>query len=80
MPLVETSDLESPGDTMYDRVQWLVEEYGEVMVRFDSGVEAELHRHNVEFVDEPMVKVVTADAVHWFDASRIESYWIHYEF
>ncbi|MDX1745588.1 MAG: hypothetical protein R3324_06600 [Halobacteriales archaeon] len=80
MSIVDTSSLETNGDTMYERLSNLVDEHGEVMVRFDSGAEHELHRHNVQFLDEPMVKVVTPDAVYWFDAERIESYWIHYEY
>jgi len=50
------------------------------MIRFDSGEEAELHLHNTEFLEKPMIKVDGGDAVHWFNAEKIESYWIHDEF
>lgn len=72
--------LEMHGDSMYERLQNLVEEYGEVQIRFDSGVETEIHRHNTDFGDEPMVKVVTAGEAHWFDAEKVETAWIHYEY
>lgn len=73
-------ELEIRGDSTYERLENLVEEYGEVQIRFDSGEEAEVHRHNTEFVGEPMVKVVTPGEARWFDAEKIESLWIHYEF
>ncbi|MFB6253535.1 MAG: hypothetical protein ABEI06_02885 [Halobacteriaceae archaeon] len=73
-------DLELHGDSMYERLQHALEDYGEVQVRFDSGVEAELHRHNTGFGEEPMVKVVTAGEAHWFNAEKIEEIWIHYEY
>lgn len=80
MAIAQTRDMEIPSGSMYERLQGLVDEYGEVMIRLDSGEEAELHRHNTEFVDEPMVKVVTNDAIHWFDAEKVESCWIHFDF
>lgn len=73
-------ELEIRGDSMYERLRNLLDDYGEVQVRFDSGVEKELHRHNTEFVDEPMVKVVTKGEAHWFDAEKVETAWIHYEY
>ena len=71
---------EITGETMYERLRNLLADSGEVMVRLDSGEEAELHRHNVSFEDEPMVKVTTGDEVHWFNAEKVESFWIHYDF
>lgn len=71
---------ELTGETMYERLRNLLDESGEVMVRLDSSEEAELHRHNTTFEDPPMVKVTTGDAVHWFNAEKIESCWIHYDF
>lgn len=68
------------GDGRYEQLKHLVEDYGEVQIRFDSGEETEIHRHNTEFVGEPMVKAVTKGEAHWFDASKIEDLWIHYEF
>lgn len=72
--------LEMEGDSPYEQLEHLIEEYGEVQIRFDSGEEAELHRHNSEFVGEPMVKVVTPGEARWFNAEKIESLWIHYDF
>jgi hypothetical protein len=72
--------LELRGDSMYERVQNLLADYGEVQVRFDSGEEVELHNHNSDFEDEPMVKVVTKGEAHWFNAEKIEEVWIHYEY
>lgn len=71
---------ELTGESMYERLRNLLADSGEVMIRLDSGEEAELHRHNVSFEDEPMIKVATADAVHWFNAEKVESFWIHYDF
>ena len=65
---------------MYDRLEQAVEEKGEVMVQFDSGKEAELHKHNVEFLEEPIIKVDADDRVHWFNAEKVERYWIHEDF
>jgi hypothetical protein len=80
------SDLESPisleieGESMYEQLEHLVTEYGEVQIRFDSGEEVELHRHNSEFLEEPMVKVISPGEARWFDAEKIESLWIHYDY
>jgi len=71
--------LETDGDTTYEQLETLVDEYGEVQIRFDSGEQAEIHGHNAEFVGDPMVKVVTPGEARWFDAEKIESFWIHYE-
>ncbi len=73
-------ELEIDGESMYERLENLVAEYGEVQIRFDSGHETELHRHNTDFVGEPMVKVITKGEAHWFDAGKIETFWIHYEY
>jgi|GEM_PF-2126390 len=80
MAITEPTDIDASGDSMYDRLASMVEEYGEVMIRFDSGEAAELHRFNTEFVGAPMVKVQTGQEVHWFDAEKVESYWIHYDY
>ncbi len=65
---------------MFDRLQNALEEKGEIMIRFDSGETAELHLHNTEFLDDPIIKVDGGDAVHWFNAEKVESYWIHDDF
>lgn len=80
MAVTTPTELEHAGETMYDRLQAMVAEYGEVMIRFDSGTEAELHAFNTEFSGPPMVKVKTEGEVHWFDAEKVESCWIHYDF
>jgi len=72
--------LEMEGDSMYERLEHLVEEYGEVQIQFDSGKEAEIHRHNTEFIDEPMVKILQPGEARWFNAEKLESVWIHYDF
>lgn len=72
--------LEVEGDSAYEQLENMVDEYGEVQIRFDSGKEAEIHRHNTEFVGEPTVKVVTPGEARWFNAEKIESVWIHYDF
>lgn len=80
MAIEEHAETELTGETMYEQLRNLLGETGEVMVRLDSGKEAELHRHNVTFEAEPMIRVVTGDAVHWFNAEKVESCWIHYDF
>jgi len=80
MAMTTPAAIELVGESMYERLQHLVDEYGEVMIRLDSGREAELHTFNTEFTGAPMVKVKTAGEVHWFDAEKVESCWIHYDF
>lgn len=65
---------------MYDRLQDAVEEYGEVMIRTDSGEERELHKHNAEFQDDGIIKIDADDKVHWINGEKVERYWIHYDF
>lgn len=73
-------ELEIHGDTMFERLRGLLDDYGEVQIRFDSGVEAELHKHNTDFDKEPMVKVVTEGEAHWFNTEKVEEVWIHYDY
>lgn len=80
MAITETTEQELVGSTMYERLEQLLDESGEVMVRFDTGTEAELHKHNATFEDEPIVKVTTGDAIYWLNAEKIESMWIHFDF
>ncbi len=65
---------------MYDRLKEALKEYGEIMIKLDSGQEAELHLHNTEFIEDNLIKVDADDEVHWIDANKIERYWIHYGF
>lgn len=65
---------------MYERLEQALEENGEIMIQLDSGEEAELHLHNVEFVGEPFVKVEADNETIWFNAEKVESYWIHEDF
>jgi len=65
---------------MLDRIKEAVEEYGEIMIRTDNGTEAELHKHNTEFLDDDVIKVDADDEVHWVDGNKIEHFWIHYDF
>ncbi len=65
---------------MYDRLEQALEENGELMVRMASGAEHELHLHNTQFIEQPMVKVDGDDEIHWFNADQVERYWIHQDF
>ena len=65
---------------MYERLEEAVREYGEIMIQLDSGKEAELHLHNSEFLGDNIIKVDADDEVHWFNAEKVERFWIHYEF
>lgn len=65
---------------MYERLEQALSDFGEVMIRLDSGKEAELHLHNTEFVGEPFVKVEADNETIWFNAEKVESYWIHEDF
>jgi hypothetical protein len=65
---------------MYERIEEALQEYGELMIRLDSGEEAELHLHNTEFLEDSVIKVDADDEVHWFNAEKVERYWIHYDF
>ncbi|MEM0476565.1 MAG: hypothetical protein QW367_02925 [Candidatus Aenigmatarchaeota archaeon] len=62
----------------YEALKRAVEEFGEVMIKTDSGDTFELHKHNVTFDDT--TKTIRIDAVSeifWIDAEKIEYYWIH---
>lgn len=65
---------------MYERLKTALQEKGEIMIQFDSGETGELHLHNTEFIDEPFVKVEGEDETHWFNAEKVERYWIHDHF
>lgn len=65
---------------MYERLKQALQENGELMIQLDSGKEAELHLHNTEFLDNPMIKVDADDEIHWFNAEKVERYWIHKHF
>lgn len=51
---------------------------GELIVRMDSGVEYELHQHNVDF-DGGWLEIETADEVERADLSKVESYRWHFD-
>lgn len=65
---------------MYDVLKNKLEETGELMIQLDSGKEAELHLHNTDFVNNNLIKVDADDEVHWFNADKVERFWIHYDF
>ena len=69
-----------PRYRMYNRIKQALEEYGELMLMMDSGDVRELHLHNTNFLDEPMARIDTGDEKHWVDLSKVERYWIHYDF
>lgn len=66
-------------ETTFGRLRDALDEKGEVMVETASGETYELHKHNVEFEDEPYVKVEADGALHWIDTTFVERYWIHEE-
>lgn len=63
----------------YQRLKDGLDEKGEIMVTLAGGEELELHTHNVEFEEEPYVRVDADDQVHWVDATHVAHYWIHEE-
>lgn len=66
---------------MFD-VESLLDEYGELIVRMDSGQEFELHKHNVEFQqvsDGVLMEIETGDEVEVVDTGKVESYRYHYD-
>ncbi len=64
---------------MYHRLRDNLDEKGEIMVKTAGGEELELHGHNVEFEDEPYMRIEADDEVHWVDTTHIAHYWIHEE-
>lgn len=80
-PSETDSDEESSSTTAgtYARIEELVDEMGEVMVESAAGETLELHKHNVEFEDEPWFRVDADDETHWVNAEGIQHYWIHEE-
>jgi hypothetical protein len=77
---VSAEPFDGVDQVMYERLEQALSDFGEVMIRLDSGEEAELHLHNVEFVGEPFVKVDADNETIWFNAEKVESYWIHEDF
>lgn len=65
---------------MYERLEQALEENGEVMVRMDSGEDRELHLHNTDFIEDPVIRVDADDEIHWMNAEKVERYWIHKDF
>lgn len=65
---------------MYDKLKEAVEEYGEIMIRTDSGENRELHKHNAEFQENGVIKIDADDEVHWLNAEKVERFAIHYDF
>lgn len=63
-----------------DILEEKLNELGELMIRFDSGDERELHKYNTEFLDSGLVRVEADDGDHWFDPQKIERFWIHEDF
>ena len=65
---------------MYDVLKEKLEETGELMIQLDSGKEAELHLHNTKFVENNLIEVDADDEIHWFNADKVERFWIHKDF
>lgn len=71
---------DTAAESMHTRLESALDEYGELMIRLASGEEGELHLHNVEFEEEPYIKVEGEDAERWINTALVESYWIHDEY
>lgn len=64
----------------YNSLKKAVEEYGEVMIRIETGEKLELHKHNVKFNDFTKEIIVdAATATYWIDVDKVSYYWIHKE-
>ncbi|MEM2855870.1 MAG: hypothetical protein QW416_02040 [Candidatus Nitrosocaldaceae archaeon] len=64
----------------YNTLKMRLEEYGEVMIRVDTGEKIELHKHNVTFEDSTKeIKVDAGTDTYWINTDRITYYWIHKE-
>ncbi|WP_458205745.1 hypothetical protein [Haladaptatus sp. NG-SE-30] len=63
----------------YQRLKTGLEEKGEIMIKTGGGEELELHTHNVEFEEEPFIRIEADDEVHWVDVNHVAHYWIHEE-
>ena len=63
---------------LVDDVEEKLEEHGEVIIRMDSDKEYELHLGNTEIEDDRIyIDAITRE--YYLDASKIESYYVHYE-
>ncbi len=65
---------------MYERLKNALQENGELMLRMASGEDVEIHLHNTEFKEEPIIEVEGQDETHWLNAEEVERYWIHNDF
>ena len=62
----------------YNSLKKALEDYGEIMIKTDSGSIFELHKHNVTFDDSTKTIIVdAANEIFWIDSDKIEYYWIH---
>lgn len=64
--------------TMIDNLRETLESHGEVIIILDSGSEYELHLGNTEF-DGDRIVVDTITEQHVLDATKVESYYVHYD-
>lgn len=79
-PSQSERDDESAADyPTFERMERVLDEKGELMVKTAAGDELELHKHNVSFEEAPWMQIDGDDEVHWLDAEKIERYWIHEE-
>ncbi len=64
----------------YNSLKRALEEYGEVMIRIETGEKIELHKHNVKFNDSSKEIIVdAAKDTYWIDCDKVSYYWIHKE-
>lgn len=61
-----------------EELQSALESHGEVIITMDSGQEYELHLGNTEIEDGRIfVDAITTE--YFLDASKVESYYLHYD-
>lgn len=64
----------------YNAIKKRLDEYGEIMIRVDTGEKIELHKHNVSFEDSTKeLKVDAGTETYWIGIDKITYYWIHKE-
>lgn len=63
---------------MIDDIEDALETHGEVIVRMDSDTEYELHLGNTE-IDGDRIYIDSKVREYYLDASKIESFYVHYD-
>ena len=64
----------------YESIKAGLDNYGEIMLRLDTGERIEWHKHNVKFEDSTKEIVIDSGTeTFWIGADRVSYYWIHKE-